>query len=53
MIIVKVTGGLGNQMFQYALYKSLDSKFPDVKLDISFFKSYTKHNGLNLKEYLG
>ena len=26
MIIVKVTGGLGNQMFQYAMYKSLEKK---------------------------
>ena len=26
MIIVRVTGGLGNQMFQYAMYKSLEKE---------------------------
>lgn len=38
MIIVKIMGGLGNQMFQYALGRSIELKTNhDLKLDISFF----------------
>ncbi len=33
MIIIQLKGGLGNQMFQYALYKSLKKKGRDVKID--------------------
>ena len=35
MIIVEVTGGLGNQMFQYALYRKLQLLGKKVKLDLS------------------
>lgn len=37
MIIVEITGGLGNQMFQYALYCKLKKLYPgsEVKLDIT------------------
>jgi len=48
VIIVNIIGGIGNQMFQYALYKNLKSKFPVVKLDISGFESYAFHNGYEL-----
>lgn len=48
MIIVKIIGGLGNQMFQYAFYKSLKTKENDVKLDVSGFDKYTLHYGLEL-----
>jgi len=37
MIIVKIQGGLGNQMQQYALAVKLMSLGKDVKLDISWF----------------
>lgn len=50
MIIVKVIGGLGNQMFQYAFYRSLKSKYSDVKLDISAFETYDLHNGYELNK---
>lgn len=33
MIIIQLAGGLGNQMFQYALYLQLKSLDKDVKLD--------------------
>ncbi len=33
MNIIKITGGLGNQMFQYALYLKLKSLGRDVKID--------------------
>lgn len=41
MIIVKIIGGLGNQMFQYAAGRRLSLKHnASLKLDISSFKSY-------------
>ena len=44
MIIVKLIGGLGNQMFQYALGRHLAEKHNTLlKLDISGFETYTLH----------
>ncbi len=40
-MIVKLQGGLGNQMFQYAFAKSLESKGFEVLLDASWY------NGIN------
>lgn len=40
MMIVKIMGGLGNQLFQYALYEKLKSLGKQVKLDtISFYEN--------------
>lgn len=47
MIIVRVTGGLGNQMFQYAMYKSLEKKGKLVKLDSKSFYE-TKRNIMDM-----
>ena len=33
MIIIQLKGGMGNQMFQYALYKQLKKMGRDVKID--------------------
>ena len=33
MIIVQMSGGLGNQMFQYALYKQLESMGKEIRID--------------------
>ena len=33
MIIIRLQGGLGNQMFQYALYRSLKAHGKEVKID--------------------
>ena len=33
MIIIQLKGGLGNQMFQYALYKELKNRGKEVKID--------------------
>lgn len=51
MKIVKVLGGLGNQMFQYALYVALCKRYPDeeVKIDINSFRGYGLHNGYELE----
>lgn len=50
MKIVKILGGLGNQMFQYALYLALKEKFPieTIKVDLSCFNGYPLHNGFEL-----
>ena len=42
MIITRISGGLGNQMFQYAIAKSIAEKNNDeFKLDISFYPKQT------------
>lgn len=44
MIIVKIIGGLGNQLFQYALGKHLALlNHTDLKLDITGFDEYKLH----------
>lgn len=45
-----VSGGLGNQMFQYALYLSLKEKGKNVSLDTSFFYILKMHNGYELEK---
>lgn len=51
MIIVKFSGGLGNQMFQYAMYKGLERKYPQIKVkaDISFYNNDPAHHGFELE----
>lgn len=45
MIIIRIIGGLGNQMFQYAAGRRLAAKHNTVlKLDISDFKKYNLHD---------
>ncbi len=51
MIVVKMIGGLGNQLFQYAFYLSLKMKGSDVKVDLSEYKNYKLHSGYVLKDY--
>ncbi len=42
MIITRISGGLGNQMFQYAIAKSLAKKNNDIfKVDLSFYPKQT------------
>ena len=55
MRIVKVIGGLGNQMFQYALSVALREAFPGerVLLDLSCFRGYQKHFGFELPDIFG
>ncbi|MCR5101823.1 MAG: alpha-1,2-fucosyltransferase, partial [Butyrivibrio sp.] len=43
MVIIELSGGLGNQMFQYALYKQLKADGKEVKIDdFSGYKEETK-----------
>ena len=51
MIIVMMTSGLGNQMYQYSMYKLLSLTYPDteIKADITRFRLYSAHQGFELK----
>ena len=55
MKIVKILGGLGNQMFQFALYKSLQQRFPEerVLIDLRCFRGYPKHRGFEIGRVFG
>lgn len=45
MVIIQLSGGLGNQLQQYALYKKFEYLGTEAKLDISWFKDrYVKEN---------
>jgi hypothetical protein len=49
MKIVKVAGGLGNQMFQYAFARALEARSgEDVYLDTSTYEYMPAHNGFEL-----
>ncbi|MEO5593839.1 MAG: alpha-1,2-fucosyltransferase [Chitinophagaceae bacterium] len=45
---IAVYGGLGNQMFQYALFLAFKSRGKKVKLSLSDFFYLYHHNGFNL-----
>lgn len=54
MIIIRVMGGLGNQMSQYALYRKFKELGKKVKLDVSLVnKKNAPHGGLGLKRAFG
>lgn len=55
MKIVRIIGGLGNQMFQWAFMRALEAKWPGetVKADLRFFKGYGLHNGFELRRVFG
>ena len=48
MVIVRIFGGLGNQMFQYALYYALCARGVDAYIDISWYSRNNCHNGYEL-----
>lgn len=55
MKIVNIIGGLGNQMFQFALYLALREKYPeeDIKICLSAFDGYKLHNAYELDKVFG
>ncbi|MDF2609785.1 MAG: glycosyl transferase family 11 [Lachnospiraceae bacterium] len=53
MIEVKVFGGLGNQMFQYAFANYLRLNNEQVCLDISDYKIHKHHHGFELTTVFG
>ena len=49
-IKLKLTGGLGNQMFQFAAgYSIAKRKSVDLNLDLSWYNRRNIHNGFELK----
>ena len=51
--ITFLSGGLGNQMFQYAFYLSLRERGVNVTLDASGFSEVKMHNGMELEKVFG
>lgn len=51
MIIVRITSGLGNQMYQYNLYRLLKEKYKDTEVlcDVTWFYSNNDHHGYELE----
>mgnify|MGYP004451416805 CR=1 FL=1 len=49
MIVIRMMAGLGNQMFQYALYKSLLSSGKIVYIDDSWYRKFKAHNDLEIE----
>ncbi|MGN5139805.1 alpha-1,2-fucosyltransferase [Aeromonas sp. 164P] len=54
MKVISISGGLGNQLFQYAFYLYLKdkSKFKDVFLDFSFYSNQSKRTAV-IKNFHG
>ncbi len=52
MIDIKFSGGLGNQMFQYAFYLRMKKQYPDEKIHLDFdsYKYERFHNGFRLEQ---
>lgn len=52
MKIVRLAGGLGNQMFEYSFYLSLKEHYSNesIYVDYSLYKGYRLHNGLELNK---
>ncbi len=51
MHIVKLNGGLGNQMFQYAFALALERRYGGVKLDLEWIRAEMAHNGYELDRH--
>ncbi len=48
MRLIKMTGGLGNQMFIYALYLSMKEQGLNARIDLSDMQHYHVHNGYEM-----
>jgi hypothetical protein len=55
MKIVNILGGLGNQMFEYAMYLALREAHPEeeIKICTKSFGGYGLHNGLEINRIFG
>lgn len=53
MIIVRFTGGLGNQMFEYAMYMKLKKVFPEENIcaDLTRYDLIEEHDGFDIVKY--
>ncbi len=50
MIIVRITGGIGNQMFQYAFARALQARGKKVLLQWHGHRTKSRHNGFELDD---
>ena len=50
MRLIKLTGGLGNQMFIYACYLQMRQRHSHVRVDLSDIMHYKAHNGYELRK---
>lgn len=52
MIVLRITSGLGNQMFQYAFYTLLKEKYSDTEVvcDTTWFNSNFEHRSYELEK---
>ena len=55
MKIVNILGGLGNQMFEFAMYLALKEAHPEeeIKVCTRSFEGYGLHNGLEIQRIFG
>lgn len=55
MNIVNISGGLGNQMFQYAFWRSLCFRFPERLhyINLEYLRIWSQHNGYELDRIFG
>ena len=55
MIVVRITNGLGNQMYQYALLLSLKKIYKDIdiKIDTNHYERVKSHTGYSLDKVFG
>lgn len=53
MIVIKYCGGLGNQLYQYAMKIALQAEFPNqvFKDDVFHYNLLKEHNGFELPKY--
>lgn len=50
MNVIRIVGGLGNQMFQFAFYYAMKQLVSDTKCDVSFYDDNISHNGFELSK---
>ncbi|WP_294324250.1 alpha-1,2-fucosyltransferase [uncultured Chryseobacterium sp.] len=50
---IVISGGLGNQMFQYAFYLAFLEKLKNISIDTCLYSSYQIHNGFELERCFG
>lgn len=48
MRLIKMTGGLGNQMFIYAFYLKMRKHYPNTRIDLSDMVHYKVHHGYEM-----
>ena len=53
MRLIKMIGGMGNQMFIYAFYLQMRKRFSDTRIDLSDMRHYRAHNGYELERVFG